>query len=181
MSFPSWLQNLRSALAPRRMERQHRQRRSPRPATHRPRLEALEDRCVPSTYSVTNLGTLGGGYASASAVNASGQVAGLSSLASGDTHAVLWQGGVATDLGTLGGTYSEALGINASGQVAGYAYLPGNSAYHAFLLTPVDGDNNGTPDTWYRDADLDGINDLMRDLGTLGGSYSSAAGINDSG
>src|SRR5947209_1177607 len=35
MSFNSWLQNLRSALAPGRMERKH-----------RPHLEALEDRCL---------------------------------------------------------------------------------------------------------------------------------------
>src|SRR5438093_707638 len=45
MSFTSWLRNLRSALAPSRVERQHR-RRSLRPAPHRPRLEALEDRCL---------------------------------------------------------------------------------------------------------------------------------------
>jgi hypothetical protein len=48
MPFPSWLQNLRSALAPGRGQRQHRHRRSCRAATHRPNVEVLEDRCVPA-------------------------------------------------------------------------------------------------------------------------------------
>ena len=46
MSFHSWLQNLRSALAPGRGQRHHRRRGSPRAATHRPNLEVLEDRCL---------------------------------------------------------------------------------------------------------------------------------------
>src|SRR5438105_599479 len=49
MSFTSWLWNLRSALVPRRMERKHARRRSLRAATHRPYLEALEDRFAPAT------------------------------------------------------------------------------------------------------------------------------------
>ena len=48
MSFHSWLQNLRSALAPGRGQRHHRRRGSLRAATHRPNLEVLEDRCVPA-------------------------------------------------------------------------------------------------------------------------------------
>jgi len=51
MSFHSWLQNLRSALAPGRGHR----RRPRRSATHRPRLEVLEDRTVPSGYQQINL------------------------------------------------------------------------------------------------------------------------------
>ena len=46
MSFHSWLQNLRSALAPGRGQRHHRRRGSLRAATHRPNLEVLEDRCL---------------------------------------------------------------------------------------------------------------------------------------
>ena len=46
MSFPSWLQNLRSALAPGRGQRHHGRRASHRAATHRPNLEVLEDRCL---------------------------------------------------------------------------------------------------------------------------------------
>src|SRR6476660_4685855 len=46
MSFNSWLQNLRSALAPGRGQRHHGRRGSLRAATHRPNLEVLEDRCL---------------------------------------------------------------------------------------------------------------------------------------
>jgi uncharacterized protein (TIGR03118 family) len=55
MSLHSWLQNLRSALAPRRGQRKHKRRGSLRAATFRPNLEILEDRTVPSTFTVTNL------------------------------------------------------------------------------------------------------------------------------
>src|SRR5205085_11986091 len=48
MSFHSWLQNLRSALAPRRGQRKHGRRGSARAATYRPNLEVLEDRLTPS-------------------------------------------------------------------------------------------------------------------------------------
>src|SRR5439155_1191621 len=46
MSFHRWLQNLRSALALGRGQRQHRRRGSLRAATQRPNLEVLEDRCL---------------------------------------------------------------------------------------------------------------------------------------
>src|SRR5207302_9444832 len=55
MSVNSWLQNLR-ALAPSRGHRNHRRRGSLRAATHRPNLEVLEDRCVPSTFAAFDLG-----------------------------------------------------------------------------------------------------------------------------
>jgi uncharacterized protein (TIGR03118 family) len=51
MSFHSWLRNFRSALVPGRGNR----RRPRRSATHRPRLEVLEDRTVPSGFQQINL------------------------------------------------------------------------------------------------------------------------------
>jgi len=63
------------------------------------------------------------------------------------------------DLGTLGGTSSRAVAINAAGQIVGDSSTPGDTAYHAFLLT------DGT----------------MHDLGTLGGTDSRAWAVNDSG
>ncbi|MCG3127829.1 MAG: hypothetical protein CHACPFDD_02701 [Phycisphaerae bacterium] len=93
------------------------------------------------------------------------------------------------DLGTLGradGT-SSATAVNDSGQVVGYSYIATaasvDSAYHAFLINPVDSDADGNPDTWVRDVNADGRNDLMTDLGTLAGTSGNSwgRGINDSG
>ena len=77
--------------------------------------------------SATDLGTLGGTFSAALAVNALGQIVGNSTVAGDATqHGFLWQSGTGmTDLGTLGGTSSQvasndgfgARAINASGQV----------------------------------------------------------------
>jgi probable HAF family extracellular repeat protein len=119
MSFNSWLQNLRSALAPSRGQRHHRRRNSLRARAHRLNLEALEDRCVPAVYAVTDLGTIGGYYSTASDLNQAGQVVGQAGTADGLGQAFLWENGTMIDLGTLGGTYSYAEGINDLGQVVG--------------------------------------------------------------
>jgi hypothetical protein len=54
MSFHSWLQNLRSALATGRGQRRDRRRGSPRAATRRPKLEVLEDRSLLSFSPATS-------------------------------------------------------------------------------------------------------------------------------
>ncbi len=136
---------------------------------HRLVLEALEDRWLPS-YSIVDLGVL-----TPHAINNAGVLAG-----SANSHAVVVQDGVLTDLGTLGGASSAAYDVNGLGQVVGSAVgLDGNS--HAFLVTPEDTDADGNPDRWFRDDDLNGVNDLMIDLGTLGGTTSTASVINDLG
>jgi probable HAF family extracellular repeat protein len=167
MSFHSWLQNVRSAIAPSRGHRIHRQRHSLRAATHRPNLEALEGRCVPAQYAVTDLG---GSDSFVFDLNQAGQVVG-----DANNRAFIWDNGTTIDLGTLGGTMSFARGINDLGQVVGAAYLPGDASYHAFLITPQGG-------LWFQDDDLDERNDLMIDLGELPGSgYSEAHDINNAG
>jgi probable HAF family extracellular repeat protein len=110
---------------------------------------------------MVDLGMLAGGTggSAATAINASGQVVGSSSVAGGNVHAFIYSGGVMTDLGTLpGATSSYATAINASGQVAGWGPT-GTGIYHPFLSS------GGT----------------MTDLGVPSGAYSGQAfGLNNS-
>lgn len=112
----------------------------------------------PADGGMLDLGTLGGVFSVAIAINDLEQIVGMAATGAGDSHAFLWQDGVMQDLGTLGGTSSTAAGINELGQVVGWS-TTGAGDEHAFL--------------WQ-----DGV---MHDLGTLGGSISLAFGINNLG
>jgi probable HAF family extracellular repeat protein len=135
-----------------------------------------------TTYTVTNLGSLGLGTSDGSAINATGQVTGYSYLSTlvptpacppvyGNSkktcvehpwHAFAYSNGRMTDLGTVGGgNFSGGGAINRSGQVVGWSATK-NGGSDAFLW-------NGQK---------------MTDLGQqapLSGSDSGANGINDSG
>ena len=86
---------------------------------------------------MTDLGALGGGSSAAAAINARGQVAGVSTAVAGKVnHAVLWDNGKIIDLGTLGNgastiDYSNAFALNDAGQVTGESHT--GNAFHGFL------------------------------------------------
>jgi probable HAF family extracellular repeat protein len=67
-----------------------------------------------------DLGTLGGAWTLASAINDKGQVAGTSETATGEIHAFLWEDGHMTDLGGAPGAFMDVQGINERGQVVGF-------------------------------------------------------------
>jgi probable HAF family extracellular repeat protein len=73
---------------------------------------------------MSGLGTLGGNFSEANAINSSGTIVGDSTtgqkyLGADFDHAFVYSGGVMTDLGTLGGMNSIARAINDAGQVVG--------------------------------------------------------------
>jgi probable HAF family extracellular repeat protein len=108
-------------------------------------------------YRAIDLGTLGGVFSFATAINDGGEIVGYSG-----ERAFLWKDGAMADLGTLypscpSGGGSRAMDINARGQVVGYSWC----------------DSRSRPFVWE-----DGV---MMDLGTLGGDRSAAHGINNRG
>lgn len=124
----------------------------------------------------SDLGTLdlltGTGSSLGTAINDNQQVAGYSTVkGSTAVHAVIWTKGATNwtinDIGTLdrvtGTGNSQANGLNETGQVTGVSSVPGSSAQHAVVWTK--GLSNWT----------------AKDLGTLGGTYSTGFAINNNG
>jgi hypothetical protein len=119
-------------------------------------------------------------------INDSGQIVGNSGRRPTGGRAMLRNpDGSLIDLGAAG-TESEADAINNRGQIALSVHLTSDPVndWRARLLTPVDTNNDGKPDLWYRDLNDDGVNDLIVDLGTaqnLRSSGIAAHGLNDAG
>jgi probable HAF family extracellular repeat protein len=85
-----------------------------------------------------DLGTLGGSFSVATAVNNRGEVVGYSAVP-GDAsyHAFVWTAASGmVDLGTLGGDLSVARGVNDNGRIVGYATTSGNVATRAAMWSP---------------------------------------------
>jgi probable HAF family extracellular repeat protein len=76
-----------------------------------------------NSYTITDLGTLGGTFTGAQGINNKGWVAGGSQIADNtEFHAVLWRKGEIVDLGTLGGPVSSATDrISESGYISGFS------------------------------------------------------------
>jgi len=115
-----------------------------------------------SVGAATDLGTLGGSFSTANAINRTGTIVGFSTTPlDAEFHAFRTEGTSLTDLGTLGGFFSTATAISDAGHIVGDSSVsPEGYEFHAHLLSP-----GGT----------------MLNLGTLGGSSSTAYGVNSSG
>jgi probable HAF family extracellular repeat protein len=158
----------------------------------------------------TDLGTLGGASSRAWGINDAGQIVGQAEIAGGANRAFLYDGGTMADLGTLGGTESIARAINHDGTVVGSAKIADDN-WRAFSYSNGAMANLGSlPSTVKVFSFGHAINDIgqiggsstageftapenpqhaflrrtsgkMIDLGTFGGQYSEAFGINDKG
>jgi probable HAF family extracellular repeat protein len=105
-----------------------------------------------------------GGETYALAINHGGDVAGLSTDASGNRHAVRWRSAsnwTLEDLGTLGGCCSEGYGNNGAGDVVGVSNASQRltGSQHAFLATAVRMTDLGAlrGDSWARDLNDFGV------------------------
>src|SRR5438128_8486543 len=111
------------------------------PATGRLLVEHLEDRCLPSQYSILQLPL------DPRDVNNHGQVVGYTPVTG---HAAFWQDGALIDLGSLAGPAGQSIayGINNTGQVVGSTQVAPGGYYSgaAFLVTPEDTNHDGAPD-----------------------------------
>ncbi|HYE16621.1 MAG TPA: DUF3466 family protein [Pyrinomonadaceae bacterium] len=111
-----------------------------------------------TSYTVTDLGTLGGPESKAFGVNNSGRVVGHSQPAPGSSLPFAWMGGAMTNMNSFGGTDGgAAYAVNESGYAVGNAAVSNNNA-HVFVWSDIFG---------------------KKDLGTLGGVFATAFDIND--
>lgn len=132
-------------------------RKSRSARSFRPRLEALEDRCVPTVYSVTDLGAnitpINSFGQALGFLNNNGVVAGTIYNSSGQSVGVLYQNGQLTDL-----PLTSVTGLNDSNEVVGDS-SSGSVLWNNGTVTalPIDGAiaDNGTIANGF-DVDLNG-------------------------
>lgn len=154
------------------------------------------------TYTVTDLGTLGGSSTEAHAINNFGQITGSSNVNSTVSHAFLYTAGTITDIPTLGGNIGIGLGINDSGTVVGYT-TQADGSYRGFIYSggvltaiPPESGSYGTAYGINASGQVIGNsttssnvpsafiyqNGVLTDLGGLGGvDGTNAFGINSAG
>jgi probable HAF family extracellular repeat protein len=86
---------------------------------------------------IVDLGTLGGSFAQASAINELNIPVGFATTA-GDLETHAWVGKL-HDIGTLGGSFAQANAINEDGVVVGSSNTTGDLDVHAFFWTLAKG------------------------------------------
>lgn len=153
------------------------------------------------SYTITNLGNLGGSSSSsiaqpqafATGINNNGQIVGTAYTATRAEHAFLYQNGTMTDLtATYGATIGAPKDINNAGVIAGQRYSAiGSYTISAGGTVTTTGTiyvNGISPsgllvgsDTNYPNVAAMNINGTTTSLGTLGGAQSSAYGVNTAG
>ncbi len=91
------------------------------------------------TYTVTDVGTLGGAQSTALGLDECGKVVGESNpTGSGFLHPYFWDGAMMTDIGTFGGQSGGASAVNGGGRVVGFAQTA-TSEQRPFIWTQAAG------------------------------------------
>ena len=111
------------------------------------------------SYTLIDLGTLGGEGSEAQAINSKGQIVGQADTTDGLKHAFLWENNMMKDITPDLLSNSSANDINDQGQVAGSISAPDESYQYAFLW------DHG----------------VITNFGTLGGKLSTSNAINSAG
>ncbi|MBI5864834.1 MAG: hypothetical protein HZB38_10055 [Planctomycetes bacterium] len=157
--------------------------------------------CPAQTYSIVDLGTLGGPISGAYAINDFGRVAGVSTRADASTYAFIWNDGL-TKLDPLAGDHqSHGFAITNNDRVLAASYDLGEVVVHGFawendVVTPLGdflprrGNAAGTivgyvtvfdPSFGWVDRAARWTGGSLIEMGTLGGHFSYAYGMTEDG
>ena len=120
-------------------------RRSTTPARSSASAQPTDDAALQTGFlrapGLTVIGS-GSSFTSANAINAGGQIVGVTRAPTDITvqHAFSrTAAGVVTDIGTLGGTFGAAYAVNTNGAVVGTSTIAGDAETHAFYWTAAGG------------------------------------------
>ena len=163
---------------------------------------------VKAGVTLFNLGTLGGDFSSALAINDRGEIVGWGTHSDGTMHAFRYEHGLLSELNARNSDQWIASAINDAGQIVGSNLNPFTNEFgvnvssqavsfdRGLLKILVQGTNYSSASGINNSGQIAGTYGLpdgttihafvykmglMTDLGTLGGDYSEATGINNRG